>query len=390
MDPKAVSATERSDPGGPLSAALAVGTGQVQPKGPPTVSVVIPVYNGAKTVGKAVESVLAQGHSPSELILINDGSLDGSGVAVHELAKTDARIRVIENERNMGLAWALNLGLREASGELVLVLHQDCVLTGPDWISRAVPMFEDPRVISVVGTPRHRVEEMSRLEREFWIIRHHVAPTSDGSPGSPREKLFSENKCDMFRRRALLAIGGFDPRFREGGEDQVLAWRLNRTDNVVRFESGLAFQITLGEGGHLTGHLRKEANYGRQIRQVLFATKFGAVRRSRGGTVDPRLINRAAGVAWILATIAGLIWTVFSREWWFLGVVALFPVLRWVQFTVRGARERRAYRLPTRAVLQLGVLGLIADMAYVAGLITPRGKPRSAPKTVQGRPNVPG
>ena len=66
----------------------------------PSVSVVMPVYNGTRTLGESVNSVLSQTHRDFELIICNDASTDGTGIILENIR--DERVRVIHNESNLG------------------------------------------------------------------------------------------------------------------------------------------------------------------------------------------------------------------------------------------------------------------------------------------------
>lgn len=91
-----------------------------------TVSVIIPVFNVAAYVSDCVESVLAQSHADLEIILVDDGSSDQSGVICDALAARDPRVRVI-HQANAGLSAARNTGLASSTGSLVTFLD------GDDW-----------------------------------------------------------------------------------------------------------------------------------------------------------------------------------------------------------------------------------------------------------------
>ena len=90
----------------------------------PIVSIIIPVYNAEKFIESCIRSVIAQSYSDIELILIDDGSMDTSGVICDENAQKDARIRVI-HKRNEGVSIARNVGIREARGEYITFLDAD-------------------------------------------------------------------------------------------------------------------------------------------------------------------------------------------------------------------------------------------------------------------------
>jgi len=91
----------------------------------PLVSVVIPLYNKVRYIGRALDSVLAQTFSDFEVIVVNDGSTDGSGKAVEQY--TDPRIRLVHREHvnSAGGHAARNLGIAEARADLVAFLDAD-------------------------------------------------------------------------------------------------------------------------------------------------------------------------------------------------------------------------------------------------------------------------
>ena len=88
------------------------------------ISVIIPVYNAAAYLDDCLPSALAQTHRNTELLLIDDGSTDGSGQTCDAYAARDKRIRVLHKE-NGGASSARNAGLREAKGEYVYFLDSD-------------------------------------------------------------------------------------------------------------------------------------------------------------------------------------------------------------------------------------------------------------------------
>ena len=82
----------------------------------PLISIIMPVYNAGVLLHTAVESVLRQSFTDFELLLVDDGSTDGSAALAHELAKKDGRIRVLE-QPNAGICAARNLGLQHCRGQ---------------------------------------------------------------------------------------------------------------------------------------------------------------------------------------------------------------------------------------------------------------------------------
>ena len=94
--------------------------GKVQP----LVSVIMPAYNSEKYIGKSIESVLAQDYGKFELIIVDDGSKDGTKSIVEQYAKNDIRIELLE-QANQGVSVARNKGLDTATGEYVAFLDSD-------------------------------------------------------------------------------------------------------------------------------------------------------------------------------------------------------------------------------------------------------------------------
>lgn len=89
-----------------------------------TVSIIIPVYNVSEYVAECIDSVLQQSYKALEIIIVNDGSTDGSDKICREKASIDRRIKYFEKE-NGGLSSARNYGLEYATGELVYFLDSD-------------------------------------------------------------------------------------------------------------------------------------------------------------------------------------------------------------------------------------------------------------------------
>ena len=88
------------------------------------VSVIVPVFNVKDYVAEALESVLSQTHTNLELIVVDDGSTDGSGEICDDFASRDPRVKVFHQE-NSGISTARNTGLDHAHGEVIAFLDPD-------------------------------------------------------------------------------------------------------------------------------------------------------------------------------------------------------------------------------------------------------------------------
>ena len=112
----------------------------------PTVSVVLNCYNHAAYVGEAIESVLAQTYRNFELILIDNGSTDGSRRMMQSY--TDERIRLILHDDNQSISKRLNEGVAAARGEFVSILYSDDLFL-PDKLERQLAIFAAPVMVRV-------------------------------------------------------------------------------------------------------------------------------------------------------------------------------------------------------------------------------------------------
>lgn len=166
---------------------------------PPLVSVVMPVFNRASLVGQAIESVIAQRYPHLELIVVDDGSSDGSAAAARGFG--DPRVKVVELGRNMGHSAARNAGLRAARGDIVAYLDSD-----NHWDERYVG--------AIVGA----FEELPRADA--LSTGQYVYRGSERTPHALRyghlnlSLLENQNYIDLnafaHRRAAIAGDGGFD------------------------------------------------------------------------------------------------------------------------------------------------------------------------------------
>lgn len=89
------------------------------------ISVIMAAYNAERTIAQAIESVLAQTYGNLELLVIDDCSSDQTVVIVNKFARNDARVCLIQNEKNLGVSYTRKHGLQKANGEWVAILDSD-------------------------------------------------------------------------------------------------------------------------------------------------------------------------------------------------------------------------------------------------------------------------
>lgn len=179
----------------------------------PMVSIIVPVYNAEKGIGRCIESVLKQEYVDFELILVDDGSKDSSGRICDEYAGKDGRIRVIHQE-NAGVSAARNLAICQARGKYLQFLDSDDWLT-PDATGLLVRAAEENNcdlVISdfyrVVG---ERVSHKGDIEEDGVFGRgefaaHMMENPADFYYGVLWNKLYRRQLVERYHLRMDAAI----------------------------------------------------------------------------------------------------------------------------------------------------------------------------------------
>ena len=194
----------------------------------PKVSVVVCAYNAADTIDDCLRSLAELTYPDFEVIVVNDGSRDGTGEIAKGHAELWPDLHVIEIP-NGGLSAARNVGLAHARGEIVAYTDAD-VRVDQDWLTYLVqPM---------VGTDLAGSGGPNVVPADDPWVAQAVAR----APGGPTHVLFDDRLaehvpgCNMaFRSEALLAIDGFNPVYLRAGDDVDVCWRLHGRGRKIGF-----------------------------------------------------------------------------------------------------------------------------------------------------------
>ena len=260
----------------------------------PTVSVVVPAYNAAAFVGRAVDSVLAQSGVDYELLVVDDGSKDDT-VAV--LGAYGDRLRVLV-QANAGPAAARNRGLHEARGRYVAFLDADDWWL-PEKLARQVALLDGRPEIGFCSTATH-------------VVTEGVAPAGEW-PCVPGERplletLFVRSAAVsgstsgvLARRELLLGAGGFDEALR-GFEDPDLWMRLAARAGYACIDEPLT--VVVRTPGSVSSHLPR-----------MRAATLASLRKNRALLPVPRRgAYWRAACAGALADYAKMAWRAGDRR----------------------------------------------------------------------------
>jgi glycosyltransferase involved in cell wall biosynthesis len=180
----------------------------------PTVSVILPVRDGESFLLEAVESIDAQTLEDYELIIVDDGSTDGTGRLLDRLS--DERIQILRRPRE-GLVAALTAGVAQASASYVARMDADDV-SEPERLTRQVEVLEQRPRVGMVATWTTVIDEVGH------VLRREVLPTAHVDLA---RRLLLRNPFHhgsvLLRRSALEEAGGYRPDY--GANEDYDLWR---------------------------------------------------------------------------------------------------------------------------------------------------------------------
>ncbi|MEI6349874.1 MAG: glycosyltransferase [Verrucomicrobiota bacterium] len=193
----------------------------------PSISAYIPCFNNAATLAEVIASIRAQRPGVDDLVVIDDGSTDRSASVAESLGA-----RVVRHEVNLGRGAARARAMCEARHDLVLCCDGTTALSA-DFLERALPWFDDPKVAAVFGhwaaaepgnslASRWRARHLFKCDLRFEVARKATLSTWGA----------------MVRKSLCEAAGGFDPKLRHS-EDADLGQRLIGAGYDVVFDPAI-------------------------------------------------------------------------------------------------------------------------------------------------------
>lgn len=184
----------------------------------PAVSVIMAAYNEEQAIGNAIESIIAQTFTSWELIIIDDGSIDGTHDVVRQYANRDIRIRLILNEANLGLPESLNKGIQLARSDLIARADADDINL-PERLAIQYKYMQLHSEIDVLGTGAYLLDSQG-------VRGNAVLPpcTHAELEKLSFQKTHFFHSSVMIRRRFFNRIGVYDKSCQRA-EDKELWFR---------------------------------------------------------------------------------------------------------------------------------------------------------------------
>ena len=174
----------------------------------PKISVIMAVYNEEKYIREAIESILNQTFKDFEFIIVDDGSTDRTLEILKKYAKKDSRIKILRNEKNLGLTKSLNKALKVAKGEYIARIDAGD-LCDPKRLEKQANFLDKNSDVYIVGCYHHWINEKGK------IINSYKFPTS---PEKIRNHIFgfgsiAAHPCLMIRKKLFDDLGFYDESF---------------------------------------------------------------------------------------------------------------------------------------------------------------------------------
>ena len=189
----------------------------------PPISVVIAAFNEEKVIARTIDAVLANHYPDLEIIVVDDGSSDGTSSAVMHRFGDHPRVRLIHQE-NAGKAAALNRGMAQANGDIIIALDAD-TLFARDTIAQLVQPFADPLVGAVAGNVKvgNRINPLTYWQAIEYITSQNLDRRAYSMINSVT---VVPGAVGAWRREAVLQGGGYTTDTM--AEDMDLTWRIRR------------------------------------------------------------------------------------------------------------------------------------------------------------------
>lgn len=217
-------------------------------------AVVVPNWNGAEWLPACLDAIASQTLPPSETIVVDNGSTDGS---LDLLGRREPPVRVIELGRNTGFAAAANRGITAAGAPLMALVNTDVVLEA-DWLERTAGALEaHPEAASVackmvdLRDPGVIWDAGDFLRRDGAAIQRGRGERDSGAYDAAGEVFSACAGAALYRREAVVQAGCFDERYFAYLEDVDLGLRLRLSGWTCRYEPAVARHAGGGSSGQL-------------------------------------------------------------------------------------------------------------------------------------------
>lgn len=202
-------------------------------------SIIILTWNQLEYTKACLASIAVNTPEPYELILVDNGSADGTVAWLREQVSADSRIRLIENAENRGFAAGCNQGIRAAQGDFILLLNNDTVVT-PGWLAGMKELLDRYPDAGIVGPMTNSASGVQVVAEAGYGSLAELPAWSGAFRENNRWRIIPQRRivgfCMLFRRELLEKIGLLDESFGSGNyedDDYCLRTELAGYRNLI-------------------------------------------------------------------------------------------------------------------------------------------------------------
>jgi len=224
----------------------------------PILTVIMPAYNAKKYISFAIESVLNQTYEDFEFLIIDDRSTDGTSKIIRNYAKQDKRIRIINNKKNMQIAYCLNKGLKSATGTFIARMDPDDISMKKRLEKQLKFLIRNPNV-AIVGA---NIEIIDKNGKKI-ASRKYPSSSTEMKKIMFRYSPFA-HPVIMFRKKVFEKYGGYNEAM-VPCEDIDLWFKIGSRHKFATLQENL-LQYRLLEASNSHSRLRYLENLGLKIK----------------------------------------------------------------------------------------------------------------------------
>ncbi len=197
----------------------------------PKVSVVMPSYNSKELLRNCLQSLFKTKYPNFEVVVVDDGSTDGSYEYLQKLSKTQEKLKVVKNDRNYGPSVTRNNGIENSDGKYICFYETDMEVD-PDWMTPLVQTLEEN---SELGGVQSKILDINQRDyihstgvwydpHTFWVLS--FACGSYKNEFNENTEIGLGSVGSMYRKSILDKLGGFDEKIVHNIDDIELGWRV--------------------------------------------------------------------------------------------------------------------------------------------------------------------
>lgn len=192
-------------------------------------SIIIPCFNQLKYTMKCINSIIKYTKEPYELVLIDNGSTDGTSKYFEKLYQDKLKLIIIKNSTNIGYGAACNQGIKAATGNYIMLLNNDTVVT-EGWLTRMLIVGNNFQDIGIIGPRSNEVSGAQKIVNISYKNEQEMHEYAQKRAVLHLAQGFATNRavgfCMLIKKEVVDFIGGFDLRFGLGNyEDDDICLR---------------------------------------------------------------------------------------------------------------------------------------------------------------------